>query len=113
MTPSLRARPQWSVTRNAPQSRHGQIVRSSTWHGARRGDPVVVNGDKERRQHWTFVAHVVNEATSEEWIEVRGGRVGESKGRSFRPEMIYPVSAKKGARVVGLSLASAPQFTLD
>jgi hypothetical protein len=66
-------------------------VRYATWHGARRGDPVVVNGEKERR----------------------GGRVGESKGRSFRPELIFPASAKKGARVVGLSLASAPQFTLD
>ena len=88
-------------------------MRYPTWHGARRGDPVIVNGYKERRQHWTFVAHVVNEATSEEWVEVRGGRIGESKGRSFRPEMIFPANAKKGSRVVGLSLDSAPQFTLD
>jgi hypothetical protein len=101
------------MPRPAAQSRHGQIVRNASWHGVRRGDPVVVDGTKERRQHWTFVAHVVNEATGEEWVEVRGGRSGEAKGRSFRPELIFPSGAKKGARVVGLSLESAPQFTLD
>lgn len=88
-------------------------MRTSSWHGVRDGDPVVVNGDKERKLHWTFVAHVVNEATNDEWVEVRGGRVGESKGRSFRPELIFPASARKGSRVVGLSLASAPQLTLE
>ena len=90
--------------------RRGQIVRSSTWNGVRDGDPVVVDAPKERRQHFTFVAHVVNEATGEEWIEVRGGRVGEAKGRSFRPDLIYPGEARKGARLVGLSLASAPKL---
>ncbi|HTB08964.1 MAG TPA: hypothetical protein VK704_04055 [Acidimicrobiales bacterium] len=90
--------------------RRGQIVRSSAWNGVRDGDPVVVDAPKERRQHFTFVAHVVNEATGEEWIEVRGGRVGEAKGRSFRPDLIYPGEARKGARLVGLSLASAPKL---
>jgi hypothetical protein len=93
-------------------TRHGQIVRSKAWNGVRYGDVVVVNGPKERRQHWTFVAFVVNESTGEEWVEVRGGRVGESKGRSFRPEMIFPQGSRKGSRVVGLSLASAPQLAL-
>src|SRR3984957_17264954 len=90
--------------------RRGQIVRSSAWNGVRDGDPVVVDAPKERRQHFTFVAHVVNEATGEEWIEVRGGRVGEAKGRSFRPDLIYPGEARTGARLVGLSLASAPKL---
>jgi len=93
-------------------TRHGQIVRTKEWHGVRSGDPVVVNGPKERRQQWTFVAHGLNEVTGEEWVEVRGGRVGEAKGRSFRPEMIYPSGARRGSRVVGLSLASAPQLAL-
>lgn len=93
-------------------TRRGQIVRSSEWHGVRSGDPVVVSGPKERRQQWTFVAHVLNEATQDEWVEVRGGRVGEMKGRSFRPEMIFPSGSRKGARVVGLSLATAPQLAL-
>jgi hypothetical protein len=93
-------------------TRRGQIVRTRAWNGVRNGDPVVVNGVKERRQHWTFVAHVLNEATGDEWIEVQGGRIGESKGRSFRTELIYPSGSRKGSRVVGLSLATAPQLSL-
>jgi hypothetical protein len=101
------------MSSDASETRRGPLVRSATWHGVRRGDPVVVNGEKERRQHWTFVAHVVNEATNDEWVEVRGGRSGESKGRSFRPELIFPASARRGSRLVGLSLASAPQLALE
>jgi hypothetical protein len=59
---------------------------------------------------WFFVAHVVNEKTGEEWVEVRGGRPGEAKGRSFRVGQIFPPSAKKGPRLRGLSLADAPQL---
>ncbi|MGC1420484.1 MAG: hypothetical protein WA786_10255 [Acidimicrobiales bacterium] len=92
--------------------RHGNLVRSTQWAGLRSGDVVVVDGVKERRQSWVFVAHVLNEATSEEWIDVRGGRVGEAKGRSFRPELIYPSGAKRGSRLVGLPLAVAPQLPL-
>ena len=101
------------VAADSSPTRFGEIVRASAWHGVRFGDRVVVNAPKERRQQWTFVAHVVNEATGDEWVEVRGGRVGESKGRSFLPELIYPSSARKGSRVVGLSLATAPQLALD
>jgi len=82
-------------------TRHGHVVRSTRWNGVRAGDPVVVDGVKERRQHWVFVAHVVNESTNDEW-----------KGRSFRPEVIYPGSAKKGSRLVGMSLAAAPQLPI-
>jgi hypothetical protein len=93
-------------------TRRGNLVRSSSWHGVESGESVVVDGPKERRQQWVFVAHVLNEATKDEWIEVRGGRVGEAKGRSFAPELIYPQSAKKGSRLVGQSLACAPRFPL-
>jgi hypothetical protein len=93
--------------------RQGHLVRTTHWNGVRYGDPVVVDGVKERRQSWVFLAHVVNELTIEEWIEVRGGRVGEFKGRSFRPELIYPISAKRGSKLVGPSLALSPQFVLD
>ena len=96
----------------AEVSRHGHVVRTTRWNGVRAGDAVVVDGAKERRQHWVFVAHVVNEATHDEWVEVRGGRVGEAKGRSFRPDLIYPGSAKKGSRLVGMSLAEAPQLPI-
>ncbi|MFY9784067.1 MAG: hypothetical protein WAK12_11110 [Acidimicrobiales bacterium] len=100
------------MARETTVTRHSRIVRSKSWNGVGYGDVVVVNGEKERRRHWTFVAFVVNEATGDEWIEVRGGRTGESKGRSFRPEMIFPQGARKGSRVVGPSLASAPQLAL-
>lgn len=93
-------------------TRQGHLVRSTSWAGLRTGHAVVVNGVKERRQSWVFVAHVVNAQTGEQWVEVRGGRRGEAKGRSFRPEMIYPSSAKKGGRIVGQSLACAPQLPL-
>ena len=90
----------------------GNLIRSTQWAGVCTGDAVVVDGIKGR-QSWVFVAHVVNEVTSEEWVDVRGGRVGETKGRSFRPELIYPSGAKKGFRLVGLPLALAPQLPLS
>jgi hypothetical protein len=95
-----------------PVSRPGHLRRSPEWAGLREGDAVVVDGAKERRMRWCFVAHVVNERTNEEWIEVRGGRAGEAKGRSFRPEQIYPGNARRGSRLVLASLASAPQLAL-
>jgi hypothetical protein len=93
-------------------SRQGNLLRTTHWAGVQAGDAVVVDGLKERRQNWVFVAHVLNEATNDEWIEVRGGRSGEAKGRSFRPELIYPGNAKRGSRLVGLSLAVAPQLPI-
>jgi hypothetical protein len=100
------------MTKRSEVTRRGNLVRSTYWNGVSEGDAIVVDGVKERRQHWVFVAHVVNETTEDEWVEVRGGRVGESKGRSFRPEVIFPGSAKKGSRLVGMSLAVAPQLPL-
>jgi hypothetical protein len=93
-------------------SKQGNLVRTTNWAGVSAGDAVVVDGVKERRQSWTFVAHVSNEVTGEEWIEVRGGRTGEAKGRAFRTELIYPASAKKGSRLMGLPLAFAPQLPI-
>src|SRR6202451_1813032 len=96
------------MRKRAEVTRHGHVVRTTRWNCGAAGDAVVVDGVKERRQHWVFVAHVVNESTNDEWVEVRGGRVGEAKGRSFRPEVIFPGSAKRGSRLVGMSLAVAP-----
>ena len=93
-------------------TRQGNLERSSRWAGVQAGDAVVVDGLKERRQQWVFVAHVRNVATQDEWVEVRGGRSGEAKGRSFRPELIYPGSAKKGSRLVGLPRCLAPQLPI-
>ena len=100
------------MKRRASVTRHGNLVRATHWHGVKTGDAVVVDGAKERRQHWVFVAHVRNESNNEEWIEVRGGRTGEAKSRSFRPDAIYPPGAKRGARLTGLPLAVAPQLPI-
>ena len=94
-------------------SRNGNLVRSTVWNGVSSGEPVVVDGVKERRLSWVFVAHVRNEVSGDEWVEVRGGRRGEAKGRSFRPEMIFPAGSKKGPNVVGMSLFSAPRLPLQ
>ena len=101
------------MKKRAIVTRQGHLVRSTQWAGLSTGDEVVVDGVRERRQRWVFVAHVHNTHTDEEWIEVRGGRDGEAKSRSFRPEVIYPPSAKKGSRLVGMSLAAAPQLPLN
>jgi len=98
------------VKKRAVVTRQGHLVRSTKWAGLSTGDPVVIDGVKELRQSWVFVAHVANAISGEEWIEVRGGRNGEAKGRSFRPELVFPATAKKGGRVVGQSLANAPQL---
>lgn len=90
-----------------------RLRRSSRWHGVRAGDPVVIDGVRERRLQWVFVAHVLNVVSGEEWVEVRGGHPGEAKGRSFRPEAVYPRDARKGSRLVRPSLAAAPQLALD
>jgi hypothetical protein len=100
------------MKKRAVVTRQGHLVRSTKWAGLTTGDAVIVDGVKERRQSWVFVAHVTNSQTDEEWVEVRGGRSGEAKSRSFRPELIFPVAAKKGARIVGLSFADAPQLPL-
>jgi hypothetical protein len=105
--------PKLGVPNDTSMTRNGSMVRLSSWHGVNSGEPVIVNSPKEKRLSWTFVAHVTNEATSAEWIEVRGGRKGESKGRSFRPELIFPASARRGSRLVGQSLAVAPQLPLQ
>jgi hypothetical protein len=89
-----------------------RLVRAPKWHGVRAGDLVEVDGARERRQRWVFVAHVVNVTTNEEWIEVRGGRPGEAKGRSFRTGVIYPRVATSGSRRRAMSLDQAPQLEL-
>ena len=102
----------WGVKKYAIEIRQGNLLRQEQWAGVSSGEPVIVDGVKERRQSWVFIAHVLNSATNEEWVEVRGGKAGESKTRSFRPELIYPMIAKKGSKLVGLPLSVAPQLPI-
>lgn len=101
------------MAKRATVSGPGHLTRSIRWAGLTPGDAVVVGGVKELRQSWVFVAHVRNTRTDEEWVEVRGGRKGEFKSRAFRPEMIFAMASKKGGRVIGASLARAPQLQFD
>ena len=83
---------------------------SDSWSGLRPGDRVFVNLPREMRCEYVFVAHVRNSATNDEWIEVNGGRPGEAKSRSFRPELIFPESSRKGSKIRGPSSLDAPQL---
>lgn len=90
------------------------LRRSSSWAGLRAGDPVTVRDTRLRAASWEFVAQVENLTTGERWIEVVGGRRGDRKLRSFRPEQVYPVTSRSGrsGRSAPPSLADAPQLPL-
>lgn len=91
--------------RPEPTSRY---QRATTWQGLVAGDLVAVNVERETRSNFEFVAHVRNPETGDEWIELRGGKAGESRIRSFRPETVYLRSARKGSKFIGLPLSAAP-----
>ncbi len=91
----------------------GHLARATTWAGLRAGDPVAVTGTRLRSATWSFVAHVRNTQTGDQWVEVVGGKPGDRKLRSFRPEQVFPPSARPGAAGKGpASLADAPQLPL-
>lgn len=69
-----------------------------------------VDGVRMRSASWTFLAHVRNTRTGEEWVEVVGGRPGTRTVRSFPPHQIFPPgNADSGAAP---SLAEAPRLPL-
>jgi len=86
------------------------LRRNNRWAGLRAGDPVQVDGARIRGASWTFVAHVSNAETGEEWVEVVGGRSGDRAVRSFRPDQLYAIAARPGR---DLSLADAPGLPLN
>ncbi|MEI8127348.1 MAG: hypothetical protein WCG86_05970 [Actinomycetota bacterium] len=98
--------------KKATVSVQGNLVRNLQWAGLSPGDQVVINLEVERRRQFVFVAHVRNTLSGDEWVEVRGGRSGEAKDRSFRCEVVFPAEARRGARVRGPSLHDAPRLPL-
>jgi hypothetical protein len=86
------------------------LKRTPRWAGVRAGDPVLVTGTRLRGAAWSFVAHVANAETGEEWIEVVGGRAGDRAVRSFRLDQVYAPSARPGRDP---SLADAPGLPLS
>jgi hypothetical protein len=80
---------------------------------------VIVSGLGMRGAEWEFRAHVVNGHNGTESVEVIGGRPGDRRIRTFRPERIFAVTKRLQARgdgdraIVGeLSVADAPQLPL-
>ncbi len=86
------------------------LKRNEHWAGLRPGDPVQVQGTRIRGATWSFVAHVANSTTGEEWVEVVGGRQGDRAVRSFRVDQLYAASARPGRDP---SLADAPGLPLN
>jgi len=89
------------------------LERQTTWAGVRKGDAVEVTGTRLRSAKWEFVAHVRNVVTGDEWIEVVGGRPGDSKLRSFDPERVFSPTKKRGKSGSRFPLADEPRLPLD
>jgi hypothetical protein len=85
------------------------LRRNPRWAGLQPGDPVQVDGTRLRGASWQFVAHVTNDETGDEWVEVVGGRSGDRAVRSFLPAQLYAPSARPGRDP---SLADAPGLPL-
>jgi hypothetical protein len=88
------------------------LERATAWAGVRTGDPVEVAGVRARSTTWSFLAHVKNVRTGEEWVEVVGGRTGSRSVRSFRPEQIFAPSTRASRRVPRSPLSDAPRLPL-
>ena len=91
------------------QARPDHLERSDVWNGLRPGDPVEISGPPARGATWRFQAHVRNTRNGTESVEVVGGGPGEHHVRSFLPEQVFPMGAKRRGDP---SLADAPQLPL-
>jgi hypothetical protein len=92
-----------------PPERVGNLERSPRWAGLRAGDAVTISEMRLRGATWSFVAHVRNVESGEEWVEVVGGRAGDRATRSFPPERVFPPSSNASASS-DVSYAQAPQL---
>jgi len=88
------------------------LQRQDSWAGVGEGDQVDVLDARERGATWRFVAHVTNLETGAEWTEVVGGRTGEQRRRSFRPEQLYPYRTIRAGVPTKPSLCDAPRLAL-
>jgi hypothetical protein len=89
-----------------------RVERRDLWSGVRAGDRVDVLDARERRATWTFEAHVTNLETGDAWVEVIGGRTGDPRRRSFRPEQLYPYRSIRAGAPTTLPLCDAPLLNL-
>lgn len=89
-----------------------RVERRDAWSGVRAGDHVDVFDAREPRATWTFEAHVTNLESGDAWVEVLGGRAGEPRRRSFRPEQLYPFRSIRGGAPTTMPLCDAPLLNL-
>ncbi len=94
-----------------PSQTPSHLRRSPAWSGLCEGDPVDVLDPREAASNWRFVAHVTNTKTGEEWVEVVGGRKGDERRRSFRPDQLYPHRSVRGGAPTAASLTEAPRLS--
>jgi hypothetical protein len=90
----------------------GRFVRLTEWAGLHEGDPVDVLDAVERGVTWSFAAHVTNVQSEETWVEVVGGRAGEQRRRSFRPEQLYPHRSLRSGSATCAPLCDVPRLPL-
>jgi hypothetical protein len=84
------------------------VTRHTSWAGLRPGDSVEIDDRRARRASFSFVAYVEHRTSGSSWVEVVGGRRGDRKLWSFRPEQVYA----PGAGGKGPSLDDAPRLPL-
>jgi hypothetical protein len=89
-----------------------RLERTSRWAGLHEGDRVDVLDMRERRATWTFIAHVTNVETGESWVEVLGGRAGEQRRRSLRPDQVFPHRSVQRGAPRSAPLSDAPQLPM-
>lgn len=87
-----------------------RLERRTAWAGLAEGDAVDVLDDRERGARWRFAAHVTNVATAATWVEVIGGRRGDERRRSFRPDQLYPCGSVRAGVATAASLDDEPRL---
>jgi hypothetical protein len=89
-----------------------RVERREQWSGVRAGDRVDVLDPREKRASWTFAAHVTNVESGDSWVEVVGGRAGDPRRRSFRPEQLFPFRSIRAGSPTAAPLCDAPLLNL-
>jgi hypothetical protein len=85
-----------------------RVKRSEHWAGLKPGDAVDIDDARAKRGSFEFVALVEHPDSGSISVEVVGGRRGDRKLWSFRPEQIF----LPGKRGKGPSVAEAPGLDL-
>ena len=92
-----------------PSDDGAKVRRHRSWAGVKAGDRVEIDDPRARRSSFEVVAYVEHLGNGEAWVEVVGGKRGDRKLWNFRPDQVFPHSA----RAKQPSLVDAPQLLLE